>query len=259
MRPYIRYIRFSVEPHPSAPPFLASLCYNSSMDANSHNQPIRHDYPDPPHQGVIIEDYRGPLLEQLQRSSGVSASPTSSYSAPLFSEGPLPEWLAEQPHLRQPTRLHRWLTRMFRSDDAVLNSAKRGLGWMLVSLLGFIAFGATFVYHPQQDFVKIPLVVSACMSPFAILIFLPSALADSMGSWRAARRSYQPGLVRKLSVISLSAELIMFTIAIYVVILAVVQMAEFSNCFTCLRWALMLFMRAYAMRPYPNVVAYDWH
>ncbi len=63
MRSYIRFIRFSVESHQLAPPFLAHPCYNGSMDAKRHSQPINHDYPDSLYQGVIIEDYRGPKLD----------------------------------------------------------------------------------------------------------------------------------------------------------------------------------------------------
>jgi hypothetical protein len=287
MRPYVRFIRFSVEPHPLAPSFLAHSCYNSSMDANLYNQPT--PAADPPHQGVVIEDYRGPLLTQTPRRSGGSTSLTSGSSAPMFAASPLPEWLAEQPQPRQRTHSRLWPTRMFRSDaDETLNTAKRGLGWMLVALLGFgLVIGTLVLSNLNPQFVQTTsFAMIGWTAPLLTLIFLPAALLGSLHSLREAHFSSYPHLVRRISLISLCGELIMVAAIVYSIIWFIVQL---DNCLGCLvtsasthqqrqcrpstsafsapilhfpRFkpliapaceALMICTWAYAMRPYTNI------
>ncbi len=237
MRPYIRLLRFSVEPHPLAQsvyPLLQSVgpihpchpCYNGSMDANRHSQPISHAYPDPPHQGVLIEDYRGPLLSKPQADSRAISPYVSSYPTPLFAWDRLPQQWVEPPP-RPHWFLRRWLVRMFRSTtDETLNSARRGLGWMLVALLGCcLISGTTVIYQFPLQFVTAPLYLLApCIAPLAILIFLPAALLDSTSGLRDAHFSLYPRLVRRISILSLLIELMMVFVIVYTFIWVIVQL-----------------------------------
>jgi len=56
------------------------------MDANPHNQPT---YADPPHQGVVIEDYRGPLLSQpVSKEASYSRTWSSSPQQRIYASMP---------------------------------------------------------------------------------------------------------------------------------------------------------------------------
>jgi len=179
------------------------------MDANPHNQPTDAH---PPYQGVVIEQYRGPLLSQPQTRSGISVSHTPDYSAPLFAfDVPPPEWLAEQPQPRRPTRLRRWLTRMFRSDDEVLNAAKRGLGWLVISFLCIFleAVMATFMSYSAPALFIVIAFLTYCMLIVAIPFFLIASLADAVQGLRRFRRSSQPNTALHLSIATLSTGIVL--------------------------------------------------
>jgi len=202
------------------------------MDANPHNQPA--PTADLPYQGVVIEQYRGPLLSQPQTRSGISVSHTPDYSAPLFAfDVPPPEWLAEQPQPRRPTRLRRWLTRMFRSDDEVLNSAKRGWGWMLIVLACYLMIAITSRFPGNESgfiyLVYAVAVTASCLSPLPILVLLPLALKDSVISLRNYRHSQYPRLALRFSFVTFVVSTILLVITLWSVVQIGIVMSDLGK------------------------------
>lgn len=180
---------------------------------------------------VLIEDYRGPAVEQLKPyPSKHQMVPTPA--TPTHDE-PEPQWIEENRNLEKMTNFRRLLMRRTGEDDPVIYAAARGLGWavlsvvMMVAVLTFllvhqdipISNGTSSTYRPL-DWNAVAGAFSITML-VALFITVPSSLVDALRVRGESYRASKPARVRYLSNIALTLTALVIVAAIIVVLVAV--------------------------------------